>query len=114
MGCQHVLSMCLSYLTSSYCPLTTEMTKILSAVVLLCLCSSVSLVNSKAAPTTWDPWTPCTDDSDCPDGLMCNYWQSRCTECVDNEDCPPCIAEDCPFQGDGVCVYGDHCCTPHY
>ena len=54
------------------------------------------------------------DDSDCPDWLMCNQWQNRCTECVDNKDCPACLNDDCPFPGEGVCVYGDHCCTPSY
>merc|ERR1712110_34082 len=83
------------------------------ALIMLTLCCYISVTNSQATDaTTWDPWTPCSDDSDCPDSLMCNYWQNRCTECVDNEDCPPCIADDCPFQGEGVCVYGDHCCKP--
>eukprot|EP00092_Neocalanus_flemingeri_P035946 GFUD01039139.1.p1 GENE.GFUD01039139.1~~GFUD01039139.1.p1 ORF type:complete len:103 (+),score=25.07 GFUD01039139.1:147-455(+) len=64
--------------------------------------------------TTWDPWAPCKDDTDCPDSLMCNIWQDRCTECMDNEDCPPCLDEDCPFDGEPVCVYGDHCCTADF
>eukprot|EP00091_Calanus_sinicus_P016189 TRINITY_DN35455_c0_g1_i1.p1 TRINITY_DN35455_c0_g1~~TRINITY_DN35455_c0_g1_i1.p1 ORF type:complete len:121 (-),score=19.29 TRINITY_DN35455_c0_g1_i1:74-412(-) len=64
--------------------------------------------------TNWDPWTPCEDDSDCPEYLMCNTRQNRCTECMDSEDCPPCMEDDCPHQGEGVCVYGDHCCSADY
>ena len=56
--------------------------------------------------TTWDPWAPCEEDKDCPESLLCNIWQHRCTECMENEDCPPCLEGDCPMQGDGVCVYG--------
>merc|ERR1711879_315680 len=69
---------------------------------------------SSIGATTWDPWSPCQEDSECPDDLMCNTWQGRCSECMENEDCPPCLEDDCPFQGEGVCVYGDHCCTPEY
>merc|ERR1712154_516872 len=95
--------------------LTTIMLKLHSPLVFLCLFLYLSSVLSNPVePTTWDPWTPCTDNSECPDPLICNYWQNRCTECMDNEDCPPCIADDCPFQGEAVCVYGDHCCRPEY
>merc|ERR1711892_577011 len=64
--------------------------------------------------TTWDPWSPCEDDSECPDDLMCNTRQHRCTECMDSEDCPPCMEDDCYHQGEGTCVYGDHCCTADF
>merc|ERR1712236_33196 len=64
--------------------------------------------------TTWDPWAPCETDADCPDYLLCNTYQRRCTECMDNSDCPVCLGEGCPFPGAGVCVYGDHCCTNTY
>ena len=58
--------------------------------------------------TTWDPWAPCTEDWDCPESLMCNIYQHRCTECMENEDCPPCLEEDCPMhaRGWGLCVWG--------
>ena len=67
-----------------------------------------------AQETTWDPWAPCLEDADCPPDLLCNTRQHRCTECMDDEDCPPCVEDDCPHQGEGVCVYGDHCCTAAY
>merc|ERR1712008_345693 len=58
-------------------------------------------IKTQGEETTRDPWAPCEDDSACPAGLMCNIYQNRCTECMENKDCPPCIEDDCPYQGDG-------------
>merc|ERR1712121_144956 len=83
-------------------------------LIIFSLLSLIISARNLQDSTTWDPWAPCQDDSDCPDWLMCNQWQNRCTECVDNKDCPACLNDDCPFPGEGVCVYGDHCCTPDF
>merc|ERR1711915_732876 len=64
--------------------------------------------------TTWDPWTPCQEDTDCPEDLMCNIYQSRCTECMGDEDCPPCLEDDCPIPGDGVCVLWRPLLLPYF
>merc|ERR1712012_722685 len=80
-------------------------------ITFLMLIISINAFTFAQESTTWDPWAPCQDDSDCPEHLMCNIWQNRCTECVENEDCPPCLeADGCPIPGPGLCVYGDHCC----
>jgi len=50
----------------------------------------VEEVQGEGAATTWDPWAPCTTDADCPEGLLCNVHQGRCTECMDDTDCPDC------------------------
>merc|ERR1711997_6453 len=84
----------------------------MKTAVMLAMVLGISCVMAQAEEATVDPWAPCQNDSDCPDHLMCNIYQSRCTECVYNEDCPPCMEDDCPHQGEGVCVYGDHCCRP--
>jgi len=85
---------------------------------MLLLCIGLALLpqgfKAQETETTWDPWTPCENDWDCPEELICNFYQNRCTECMENEDCPPCVEEGCPFPGEGVCVYGDHCCSPTY
>ena len=89
-------------------------TLLLLLLVLTCSLAMISGATLDAGETTWDPWAPCKEDSDCPAELLCNTWQNRCTECMENQDCPPCLEEDCPMQGEGVCVYGDHCCTAAY
>merc|ERR1711973_480654 len=84
--------------------------KILTLFTLLfSLSGSNPLPGNNDKATTWDPWAPCETDADCPENLMCNIYQNRCTECMDDEDCPICVSDDCHFPGYGVCVYGDHC-----